>query len=301
MGKLEKSILEENKRIAEIQEDAKIDKLIRRGFLMEAEEVEREFIRDDADEDEEIYSEMFDNIMKTVKENKRKKEEEETEKKKVQELSVFGEAKPKKKPVKNKFLSFFGRRRVSRWVAVFCVTIIGALAFTVTSEADKAYKLKQIERYKGKEFNLQITNHDKVIDGMISEEDAVEQIQKDLAVEMPKLKYKCEGMELISYYSSTDKTDGSLQYDYDGTIITLSVMKLDKNSVASIGVQGKVIDKIKTQAKNIDVDIVVTHNEGEEYNTYFAYWTYKNIHYSLCAYMDGEEFMKIVENLEYES
>ncbi len=62
------------------------------------------------------------------------------------------------------------------------------------------------------------------------EQKAIDDIEKELSVDIPRFLYRPEGLKFKDYNISKDFEYALLQYDYNDTIMTLYINKYDKET-----------------------------------------------------------------------
>ncbi len=208
---------------------------------------------------------------------------EEAEKVKI----VYLPAKPKK------------RNRIARVAAAIVVCAMGVFAASMTSQANRSYFIDSVRYWVGDDTKI-VGNNDKNNDIYSTDEDhAIADIKQQLGVEVPYLLYRPKGFEFKDYKVSKNFEYAILEYQYEGTILSIYIDKYNDGSKSGgSSLDGKEIETIELHEDGIIIQIKKIMAEGDKKATYVAYWTTSSEIYQIECQMQEEEFIKLIKNMK---
>lgn len=187
--------------------------------------------------------------------------------------------------------------RASGIAAMVCLCLFGV---SMTSTANREYLLALFNTNAGSNLQVVLENKsDRHKEGYISEEQAIEDIEKRLDIKTIKLKYKPDGMEFLSVNIDEMVKEAILQYTYNDTIVNIYVNKTMVESSTGRVFDGKVIGEFTV---DFDNDDIITVTEMENPNNEISYVAQLNLdecYYSITAIMSKENMVKMLENIYF--
>ena len=127
------------------------------------------------------------------------------------------------------------------------------------------------------------------------------QIKDELGINVPKLIYKPEGMEYVSY--NLDKRLQTVNMNYitaNEKYYYLYVSKKATNSQEAIEIDGKVIDQHLLSVKYLKKGVKVEQIEEENGRSlYKADFYYNDVYYLFMGEMEKEEFDEIIKKIMF--
>lgn len=192
------------------------------------------------------------------------------------------------------------KRKVIKWSAVAAATILGIFTVSMSSEANRAYIMQEVNRLFGNDVNTGLNNVEVKESGRTVEY-AFEDIENTFNITMPEFYYLPTQMEYLDYTLDEEAQLAFVRYSYGEQIVYLAVF-----------VNNKEITRL-TQEDNgnylYDVDnelLPELHctlweilEEEDEQSTYSLKWNYKNVYYEFLGKMKEEEMSKIAEGIFY--
>lgn len=124
-------------------------------------------------------------------------------------------------------------------VALLCCACI--FAASMTSQANRNYLVNNIRVWSGNDTKTVVDNSEQNEKVDTAEYEAVEEIEKQLGVEMPEFYYRPNGFEFVNYEVDMAVDIAKIEYQYQDNIIFLVVDK--QNTDAASGIVSA--DKIK--------------------------------------------------------
>ncbi len=193
-----------------------------------------------------------------------------------------------------------GRKRVVRWASVAAAVLIGVFGISMTSEANRAYIMREMNELFGNDVNTQVDN-DEVIKSDRAERYACEEIEDILDIKMPEFFYLPDKLEYQTYSLDEEAGTGILQYSYGEQIIFLTVsLNESKSSVLNQNDSGVLIDTFQNDFIP-ELKIMLWKIEEKEDKTpiYALRWEYKNSYYEFFGEIQEKEMENIAKNIVY--
>lgn len=194
--------------------------------------------------------------------------------------------------------SVFGYRKLAK---VAGVVIVGALAVFVASmsiEANRNYFIDSVKYLTGNDTKILIDNDASNDKPSLDEEQARDEIEKEMGVEVPEFLYRPETFEFHKYEMNRESGIANLQYWYKDSVISLYISdsseKLQSNSFS---LPGKDVETVYIKKEEIPVSITGIQEKTEETPIYLAEWEWKNYYYQLSARMEKNIFKKIIKEM----
>lgn len=213
--------------------------------------------------------------------------------------SKLKNVKQRVKPRKSKR----GNREIKngvRWASAAVAVLIGVFSISMTSEANRAYIMREINELFGNDVNTKV-NSNEVLESDRTEQYVREDIENTLGIKMPEFFYMPGKMNYRNYSIDEDAQTAFMQYSYEEKYIYFIAMANLKSAVSlSQNDKGKKIKKISSElALNLDITLWEIYEEGDEKPTYRLTWNYKNTYYELFGKLPREEMEVMAENVLY--
>lgn len=303
-----------------------MDEALRQQLIKAADEYEKKLNSDpglDYIDDMDESPELFAAVIQKLKDEKKWIDEEKADparKEEVSETAMGDEEKKNNESEENREKVYemlsdedrraleIGRRklkqhkrtkilRASGIAAMVCLCLFGV---SMTSSANREYLLALFNTNAGSNLQVVLENKsDRHREGNISEEQAIEDIEKRLDIKTIKLKYKPDGMEFLSVNIDEMVKEAILQYTYKDTIVNIYVNKTMVESSTGRVFDGKVIGEF---AVDFDKDNIIMVTEMENPNNEISYVAQLNLdecYYSITAIMSKENMVKMLENIYF--
>ena len=137
--------------------------------------------------------------------------------------------------------------KAARVAAAVLVCSAGIFAASMTGQANRSYFLDSVRYWTGDDTKIVVDNDRKNEKEYEDEQKAIDDIEKELSVDIPRFLYRPEGLEFKDYNISKDFEYALLQYNYNDTIMTLYINKYDKETKSTgASLDGKEIETIRT-------------------------------------------------------
>lgn len=309
MNKLKENRKGEHIRFDEYQKDRETDQWMNSEFLEEAAAIERELENIPDSQQWEPSEEKFQELLTKAREKGLMNEtdksvgdigdrENRIGKEKVKKIKSDHHAEKKKSNRKTKALLV--KRRVIKWAVAAAAICIGVFGTTLTSEANRAYLMQQVNKMFGNDVNTKVNNTD-IMESQRTEKTAGEEIQNELKIPVPRLFYLPENMQYQDCQVEKDALLGIMQYSYGEQMIYLLVVSNDDQASRLYqSDEGKEIETIQNQLiQELKCTLWEFEEEGDLQPTYALKWEYKNTYCELFGKLPREEMEKIGNKIMY--
>lgn len=183
-------------------------------------------------------------------------------------------------------------------VALLCCACI--FAASMTSQANRNYLVNNIRVWSGNDTKTVVGNSEQNENVDTAEYEAVEEIEKQLGVEMPEFYYRPNGFEFVSYEVDTLTDIARIEYSYKDNIV-LYIIDCQKNNMASktFSMHGETIGTVIADEEEIRVEIEKIENPGDFMPSYTAQWRREETVFTLSGKIEEEELKKIFKDMVY--
>lgn len=183
-------------------------------------------------------------------------------------------------------------------VALLCCACI--FAASMTSQANRNYLVNNIRVWSGNDTKIVVDNSEQNEKVDTAEYEAVEEIEKQLGVEMPEFYYRPNGFEFVSYEVDTLTDIARIEYSYKDNIV-LYIIDCQKNNMASktFSMHGETIGTVIADEEEIRVEIEKIENPGDFMPSYTAQWRREETVFTLSGKIEEEELKKIFKDMVY--
>ena len=205
-----------------------------------------------------------------------------------------------KENVKIVYLPEKKRHKAARVAAAVLVCSAGIFAASMTSQANRSYFLDSVRYWTGDDTKIVVDNDRKKEKEYEDEQKAIDDIEKELSVDIPRFLYRPEGLKFKDYNISKDFEYALLQYDYNDTIMTLYINKYDKETKSTgASLDGKEIETIKLPEGEASIQVKRIMAKGDKKASYVAYWNNSTEFYQIESQMEEKEFIKLIKNIKF--
>lgn len=194
--------------------------------------------------------------------------------------------------------SVFVYRKVAK---VAGVVIVGALAVFVASmsiEANRNYFIDSVKYLTGNDTKILIDNDASNDKPSLDEEQARDEIEKEMGVEVPEFLYRPETFEFYDYFIREETGIVNLQYKYEKNIVSLYIdngkINAQSNNLSMVGNGSEIVYISKEE---IPVSIIMVQEDEDFTPGYLAEWEWEGCYYQLSGKMPEEIFKKIIKEM----
>ena len=133
-----------------------------------------------------------------------------------------------------------------------------------------------------------------------TEEEARNEIEEKLQVEVPQFFYLPDKMDFDSY--EIDETAQSVYIKYQNDEACMYFI-IQANYSESSGLyrndEGTCLGKVECDISNIEPELWKIQEEGDNSPTYLAQWEYKNSYYRISGKITAEEMRNIINDIMF--
>lgn len=192
------------------------------------------------------------------------------------------------------------KKKVIKWSAVAAATIIGIFTVSMSSEANRAYIMQEVNRLFGNDVNTELDNVEVKESGRTVEY-AFEDIENTFNITMPEFLYLPDDMEYLDYTFDEAAQLAFVRYSFGEQIVYLSVFVNDKETTRLTQEDNGVYlyDVNNDFLPELSCALWEIYDKGDEQPTYSLKWNYKNVYYELLGKMKKEEMSKIAKGIFY--
>lgn len=205
-----------------------------------------------------------------------------------------------KENVKIVYLPEKKSHKAARIAAAVLVCSASIFAASMTSQANRRYFIDSVRYWVGHDTKIVVDNDRTNEKECEDEQKAIDDIEKELSVDIPRFLYRPEGLEFKDYNISKDFEYALLQYDYNDTIMTLYINKYDKETKSTgASLDGKEIETIKLPEGEASIQVKRIMAKGDKKASYVAYWNNSTEFYQIESQMEEKEFIKLIKNIKF--
>lgn len=193
-----------------------------------------------------------------------------------------------------------GRKRVVRWASVAAAVLIGVFGISMTSEANRAYIMREMNELFGNDVNTRVNNNE-VLESDRTERYACEEIENTLDIKMPRFFYLPDKLEYQAYSLDEELGAGILQYSYGEQIIFLTAfLNENKASVLNQNDNGVLIETFQNDfIPELKITLWKIEEKEDKTPIYALRWEYKNSYYEFFGEIQEKEMENIAKNIMY--
>ena len=183
-------------------------------------------------------------------------------------------------------------------VALLCCACI--FAASMTSQANRNYLVNNIRVWSGNDTKTVVGNSEQNENVDTAEYEAVEEIEKQLGVEMPEFYYRPNGFEFVSYEVDTLTDIARIEYSYKDRIILFAVDKQGKDTASqTVSMDREQQKSIVHNSEKLKISVNKIQQEKEEIPSYFAQWELNDVTYYMSGKIEEKEIKKILEQMKF--
>ena len=201
-----------------------------------------------------------------------------------------------------KVVKFFNYRISKKFLgmtAAAVITCFGLFGVSMSTQGGRSYVMDKANEVLGDEKNTEIENGEDRLITDRTEEEARNEIEEKLQVEVPDFLYLPDRMDFDSY--EIDDTAQSVYIRYrngeDYMYVVIQANYANKSGIYRND-EGECLGMVNCDLSEIESELWKIE-EGEENPTYLAQWDYKNSYYRISGRMTEDEMKKIIKDVMY--
>jgi len=192
------------------------------------------------------------------------------------------------------------KKKVIKWSAVAAATIIGIFTVSMSSEANRAYIMQEVNRLFGNDVNTELDNVEVKESGRTVEY-AFEDIENTFNITMPEFFYLPKEMEYQDYMLDEEAQTAIIRYSYKDQIIYITVFVNNKeiSRLAQEDTGMHLFDISSQLLPELRSSLWEIYEDGDKQTTYSLKWNYKNAYYEILGKISKQEIENIAREIVY--
>lgn len=192
------------------------------------------------------------------------------------------------------------KKKVIKWSAVAAATIIGIFTVSMSSEANRAYIMQEVNRLFGNDVNTELDNVEVKESGRTVEY-AFEDIENTFGITMPEFFYLPKEMEYQDYMLDEEAQTAIIRYSYKDQIIYITVFVNNKeiSRLAQEDTGMHLFDISSQLLPELKSSLWEIYEDGDKQTTYSLKWNYKNAYYEILGKISKQEIENIAREIVY--
>ena len=294
---LEKEKVESLYVTREMAEDKEMDEKIRQDLIHVADQAEKEFQEEEAlgasrmkpEEKQQLFDDIVGELKKKGIWEESPEDQLSAEDREALRLGreLLNNPKKKRSAVIHK---------IFKGVAGAAVVAVGVFVLSMSSEANRVRILGVWNSIVNDELRIEINNIDTET-YVNQEQEAYDEIQKQLDIKLLRFMYIPEGMNYSSFKIDSKAGRVDIYYTYQDTIVSMCVYTNSLSASRNQQFDGEIVDSVNVKAEEVQTDIWKINNENQE--SYMAEFNCKDMYYIIWGSLPEKEFKKIVEAMIY--
>lgn len=274
--------------------------ILEKAMEVRTRELEERALIQKADPTPEELGDMYERLCQRIRDNGLADEEgNPTAKAMTRSKTMFFESAWMKKEEERKRRRRTGRKIVK---AAGIVLVAGScvFGFSMTSEANRMFWMKQVERVRNAGKVTQIDNDDFRDFSKNQEEYAKKTIKEELQITIPEFYYWPEEIHFYRAEVFIENKSATFEYRYGEKCIYFSVYASSKDLSLSDAIkEDEETIEIKTLDKDENIDVKIKDLTDNNNAQCTASWEYKNGYYLFGGAISKEEVIKILKKMQY--
>lgn len=268
-------------------------------FRKEADELVKRLETDDRFDDFEPPEELFQKLVVEARDEGLLEEENtkhlEDETKSTEENT--------KENQNTKVVKFFNHRINKKFLgmtAAAVITCFGLFGVSMSTQGGRSYVMDKTNEVLGDEKNTEIENSQDRLISDRTEEEARNEIEEKLQVEVPDFLYLPDRMDFDSYEIDEATQSVYMKYKNDESYMYFVIQAnyVDKSGIYKND-EGNYQGKIEGELSKIEPELWEIPDEENFRSAYLAQWDYKNSYYRISGKITQDEITEIVKNIMY--
>ena len=281
------------------ENSAKSSTWAEKQFRKEADELVKRLETDDRFDDFEPPEELFQKLVVEARDEGLLEEENtkhlEDETKSTEENT--------KENQNTKMVKFFNHRISKKFLGMTAAAVIscfGLFGVSMSTQGGRSYVMDKANEVLGDEKNTEIENSQDRLISDRTEEEARNEIEEKLQVEVPQFFYLPDKMDFDSYEIDETAQSVYIRYrnDKDYVYFVIQANYVEKSGLYRND-EGVCLGKLQSDLSN-DLEVELWKIEDqEETPMYLAQWDYKNSYYRISGRITEDEMKKIIQDVMY--
>lgn len=301
----------------EMAEDKEMDEIIRQRLIRDADAEEEALKNNPALEGQMPSEEVFQNIVKQLKEEglwgkDSSEDDDRTQEESHEEMILFSEEIQRMLSKEDQKALEIGRRmlqgeRKRKWLkriraaaTTAVIVVLGVFTISMGSDANREKAVAIWNSIVGGELQVNIADSEDSVRVLEDEKKAYEEIYQMLGIEPIIFLYKPEGFAYSSYICDSKLENAKVFYEYEGEIITVLLTKIKPEKNQNFTIDGRVqlssVIRIDSSDEMVNLWRIDSPSEEDIYEVDFKH---KGNYYSIQGRISDKELVEIIKNIQY--
>lgn len=202
-----------------------------------------------------------------------------------------------------KVVKFFNHRISKKFLgmtAAAVITCFGLFGVSMSTQGGRSYVMDKANEVLGDKKNTEIENSQDRLISDRTEEEARNEIEEKLQVEVPDFLYLPDRMDFDSYEIDEAAQSVYMKYKNDESYMYFVIQAnyVDKSGIYKND-EGNYQGKIEGELSKIEPELWEIPDEENFRSAYLAQWDYKNSYYRISGKITQDEITEIVKNIMY--
>lgn len=203
-----------------------------------------------------------------------------------------------------KVVKFFNHRISKKFLGMTAAAVIscfGLFGVSMSTQGGRSYVMDKANEVLGDEKNTEIENSQDRLISDRTEEEARNEIEEKLQVEVPDFLYLPDKVEFDSYEIDDTAQSVYIKYKIGDTYLYFVIQT---NYAESSGIyrndEGEYLGNIECNMANISPELwKINEEDSNNSESYLVQWDYKNTYYRISGKITEDEIKEIIVNLVY--
>ena len=268
-------------------------------FRKEADELVKRLETDDRFDSFEPPEELFQKLVVEAR-DEGLLEEENTKRLEDEIKSTEEKTKENQNTKVVKFFNYRISKKFLGMTAAAVITCFGLFGVSMSTQGGRSYVMDKANEVLGDEKNTEIENSQDRLISDRTEEEARNEIEEKLQVEVPQFFYLPDKMDFNSYEIDEIAQSVYIRYQNDKDYIYF-VIQANYNDASGIyrNDEGNCIGKVASDLSDIEAELWKLEDDGQGNESYLVQWDYKNSYYRISGRVTEDEMKKIINNVMY--
>lgn len=183
-------------------------------------------------------------------------------------------------------------------VAILCCACI--FAASMTSEANRNYFVKGVRYLAGDDTRIVVDNNEINEKANTEESEAIEDIERQLGIDMPEFYYRPVDFEFLSYEVNSTLEIAHLQYQLGNNIVAFYINKVNQNTISNTSsIVGEEIENSIVIEGEAPVVIKRIQEEKDIIPMYVAQWNYNDVIYNISGKLKLDDLKKMLKQMKF--
>lgn len=186
--------------------------------------------------------------------------------------------------------------KILKGITGAAVVALGVFVLSMSSEANRVKLLSVWNSIVSDGLSINVDERKPIFNEDLAEQEAYEEIKKNLGFQIAKLMYVPDGMIYDDYIIDINDKRARIYYSYNTDQIISVCMYRNESAIRhDQKFEGKIVDSVKIFSEEIEAEIWSIDNPTER--TYVSEFEYNKVYYTVCGNISRKEFEKMISSI----